>query len=227
MLLHIELDAASRLVSSSTDAFSAEDIAKASAAAGEHISATEYEVNFGPLIPGLHSPNRVDVNSVGWMSISRRAQTARSVKMYNIKLEPLLAIRNGLSAAKEVGALATAGTLTALFQTGAVAIAGGVLAIPMAAMAIILSVHFARKKDVQYEHGCLFAIAWGVSEYVDGVHVFDEEELFASLELMKDFGIFDFTPDKARTALSRLTAWGMMEGDGPAHVLLERVTVRG
>jgi hypothetical protein len=161
-----------------------------------------------------------------WVTLDARHQVARSTKSYNVVIDPMNALRNGIAAAKEAGVAAgAAGFFGKAVALGALGTAQ-ILAAPLACLAFILAAHFGRRRDLTYEHGCVLAFAWSVAEYVDGKFVFVEEDLIAAIVDMPTFGVHDFNEAKARTALSRLEAWGMMKSDGPAYILLERITVK-
>ena len=162
----------------------------------------------------------------GLITVNHAKQVARSVKIYNIAIDPLLALKNGLSAAKEASGLAGVGAVAAMIAKGTLAITGGVATLPLSAVAFLMAAHFTRRREIQYDQGCVFVLAWGVSEYLDGYHVFHETDLMASLPLMVDFGIHDYNAPKAKTALSRLQAWGAIEKRGDSYILHERLEVR-
>jgi hypothetical protein len=161
-----------------------------------------------------------------WVILDTRRQVARSTKSYNVVIDPMNALRNGIAAAREAGVAAgVAGFFGKAVAVGALGTAQ-VLAVPLACLAFIMAAHFGRRRDITYEHGCVLALAWSVSEYVDGKFVFVEEDLLSAVVDMPTFGVHDFNEAKAKTALSRLEAWGMMESDGPAYSLLERITMK-
>lgn len=148
--------------------------------------------------------------SIGWVTVDSRAHVAHSVKLANMRIRPPLAARNVI-----VGATAS----TAL-------VAASNIAFPLACLTFLFALHFARRHDITYEQGCVLALAWNASEYIDGKYVFAEQDLLDSLSQMTSFGVYDFNTAKARTALSNLSAWGMMKAEGPAYTLLERVSVK-
>lgn len=163
---------------------------------------------------------------VEWVTLDRRLEVARSVKLYNVMIDPMSAIRNALVGAREAMAAAGGASLYASSATLPATTLAGLVAAPLACLAFLLAMHFGRRRDLAYEHGCVLALAWSVSEYVDGKFLFVEVDLMSALDAMPLFGVHDFNKSKCLTALSRLAAWGAVERHGPAFMLLERVTVK-
>lgn len=161
-----------------------------------------------------------------WVTLNRRLEVARSVKLYNVMIDPMSAFRNALAGAREAMVAAGGASLYASSATLPATTLAGLLAAPLACLAFLLAMHFGRRRDLAYEHGCVLALAWSVSEYVDGKFLFVEVDLMSALDAMPLFGVHDFNDSKCLTALSRLAAWGAVERHGPAFMLLERVTVK-
>lgn len=163
---------------------------------------------------------------IGFVRVDTSRQSAHSVKVQNVAVRPMLALRNALGGATTLATLATGGALTNLLATGAVSVAGGLISLPLSALSFVMAAHFARRQEIGYDHGCILAIAWSVSEYMDGNYIAAKEDLYAALPSMADFGIFDYNVAKAMTAISRLQAWQALRIRPTDLVLHERIKVR-
>jgi hypothetical protein len=219
-----ELDAAAEIVSAALPDPNREDLERARKRAKASLSSKEISPGLAESMASLAMDALRPTRVLGFMPIAHSRRAARSYKLYNIKLDLFQALRNFLGPARDASMIAAAGGLGTWLATG-LASMGGLVGVTIVALGFIVGAHFAVRKEVQYDQGCLLVLAWSASEYIDGRHILDEAVLFEQLPLMKEFGIHDYTEAKARTVLASLVSWGMMEKDGPAYILRESVKV--